>query len=363
MILKNGNIFIDGKFVRSDLKITDGKIAEFCSGEGDALDCDGKYIIPGLVDIHTHGCIGYDFSFASSNEINKMRKHYLKNGITAIVPTTVALSDDDIINAVDSIKRAANNDHAGAEIIGVNLEGPYLSPKKCGAHDKNLLKAPDLEFIEKLGDFIKIVNVAPEYDNAVEFIKNFKGKTSIAHTDCDYDTALNAIRTGADHITHIFNAMNGLHHRKPGVVGAFFDSDAVAEIICDGIHISPAVLRMMFSLKPEKLAVISDSMSAAGLSDGNYKLGNLSVIVNHSVATLPDGTIAGSTMNIYEMMRKLISIGIEPEKAVYSVSAVPADSIGIGDKHGHIKINRNADIIIANKDFSIDRIFFRGNQI
>lgn len=363
MILKNGHVFIDGKFVNTDIKTENGKIIAFGNFDGgDMIDCTDKYVLPGLVDIHTHGCAGFDFSTASPDEIRIMRKYYIKNGITTVLATTVSMSEGDIRKAVENIKASSDDMEDGADIAGINLEGPYLSPKKAGAHDKDLLKEPDIDFIESLGDFVKIVNVAPEYENAIDFIKKFQGKVSIAHTDCGYETAMNAVNAGADHITHIFNAMNGLHHREPGVIGAFFDSDATAEIICDGIHILPPILRMMFSSESDRLAIISDSMSATGLSDGEYKLGGLDVFVKNSVATLADGTLAGSAMNLYGMMKNLISIGVEPEKAIKSATAIPADSVSI-DAVGHIKEGYHANMVITNKNFLIHKVIFKGKTV
>ena len=365
MNLINGNVFINRKFEKTNIKVTDNIISGISSDFSDDnnLDCSEKYIIPGLVDIHTHGCAGFDFSSASADEIAVMRKYYLKHGITSILAATVSLSDEDILSAVTNIKTAAAKEETGTRISGINLEGPYLSAKKCGAHNIDLLKAPDIEFIKSLGNFIKVVNVAPEYENSADFIKSFIGKTSIAHTDCDYTQAMTAIRLGADHITHIFNAMNGLHHRNPGVIGAFFDSEAVAELICDGIHIAAPILRMMFRAYSERIAIISDSMAATGLDNGMYKLGSLDVIVNNSVATLSDGTLAGSTMNIYDMMCNLISICVPPEKAISSATQIPAKSVNLDDTCGIIDNGRNADLLILNKDFTIDKIIFNGRFI
>ena len=364
MILKNGYIFYNGDFKIGNIQIETDRISridfENKLSPVDGVDCSGKYIFPTLVDIHTHGCIGSDFSFANTDEICSMREYYLKNGIGVILPATVSLSDDDIVNAVNNIRCASKCNCTGADIAGVNLEGPYLSPKKCGAHDSSLLKAPDIDFVNSLGDIIKIVNVAPEYHNAFDFIKQFNGKTSIAHTDCDYDIAVKAIECGADHITHIFNAMNGLNHRSPGVIGAFFDTDAYAEIICDSIHIHDEILRMMFCSKGEKLVIISDSMSATGLENGQYKLGNLDVTVNNGKAMLADGTLAGSVMNLYNMMRNLIRIGVDKRIAIAAATENPAKSIGMDNIYGKIEAGRYADIVVADENFNIESVIFKG---
>lgn len=363
--LINGNIFFNNKFEKTDISIKNGKInyIEKISDNENCIDCTDKYIIPGLVDIHTHGCVGYDFSSANENDIKLMQQYYLSNGITSIMPTTVALSDENIVRATNKIKNVINKSVSGAKIRGINLEGPYLSEKKCGAHDSTLLKEPDIDFINSLGEDIKVVHVAPEYTKAFDFIKNFKGKTSIAHTACDYKTAIEAINHGADHITHIFNAMNGIHHREPGVIGAFFDSQAIAEMICDGIHINDALLRMMFNCYSERIAIISDSMAATGLTDGEFKLGNLNVHVKSGIATLEDGTLAGSAMNLMQMLKHLISIGVKPESAIRSATIIPAKSVNIDDTCGIIDTGRNADIVILDKDFNTEKIIFNGEFI
>ena len=363
MIIKNINTFIRGSFTKTDITIEDGKFCSISKTADDGIyDYEELYAIPGLVDIHTHGCAGYDFSSASPDEINIMREYYLQNGITTIIPTTVALSDENIVKAVNNINSVIRKNN-GADIAGINLEGPYLSPAKCGAHDVSLLKEPDIDFVNSLGDNIKVVHVAPEYAKAFEFIDKFKGKVSIAHTACNYETAMNAINTGADHITHIFNAMNPIHHRDPGVIGAFFDSDAIAEIICDSIHIASPLLRMMFNSYGDRLSVISDSMAATGLADGTYKLGDLDVFVKNCVATLENGTLAGSAMNLFSMMKNLISIGVAPERAINSVTEIPAKSVNIDNVCGKICEGFKADMLILDKSFNIIRIVKDGHIV
>ncbi len=363
MIIKNINAFIDGKFTKTDITIKNGVFSSISSTNYDGIsDYEDMLAIPGLVDIHTHGCAGYDFSSAKPDEINAMRMYYLRNGITTILPTTVALSDENIKKAVENIE-AAMKDNIGADIAGINLEGPYLAASKCGAHDILLLKEPDIDFVNSLGKNIKVVHVAPEYTKAFDFIKKFQGKVSIAHTSCNYETAKEAIRLGADHITHIFNAMNPIHHREPGVIGAFFDSDAYAEIICDSIHIASPLLRMMFNSYGDRLAVISDSMAATGLKDGIYKLGALDVHVKDCVATLENGTLAGSAMNIFSMMKNLISIGVSPETAVKSVTEIPAKSLGIDNNCGKIATGFKADIVILDRNYDIKKIIKNGTSI
>jgi N-acetylglucosamine-6-phosphate deacetylase len=372
MIFQNASVFLKGKFESLDVRISNGIIAEIAPhihGEP-ALDCTGKYLLPGAVDIHSHGCMGYDFSSASPAQINQMLQYYASHGITSVAATTMTMPKDQYKTAVKNIHEVMNApDDSGARILGINMEGPFLGKEKKGAHDEKYLIPIDQKFLDELeqlsSNHILILDLDPELDGAIDFIRTeSKSKiVSLAHTSCDYDTALQAFDAGANHITHLFNAMNGLHHRNPGIIGALCDRNFYAELISDGIHIHPAVVRMMFSLCPEKIVLISDSMSACGLSDGNYMLGGLPVTVKDGKATLTDGTIAGSTTNVFDGMKHAIEFGVKMEDAILSATQNPAKSIRMDDQIGSIAVGKRADLVLTAPDFSICSVYCGGIQI
>lgn len=373
MILKNAKVFFEGDFEDLDVQIKDGifyNIAENISEDDEVIDCGGKKVIPGLIDVHTHGCMGYDFSTASADEMKDMFNYYASQGVTSVAPTSITMSLEPYKKAMMRINEYCNReDKTGSRVLGINMEGPFLAKNKKGAHDERFLTDVDEEVFKELdelsGNRILIVDLDPDLPSAMEFIKKYSDKKtiSIAHTSCTYETAMKAIENGASHVTHLFNAMNGLHHREPGVIGAVNDSNVFAEIISDGVHIHPSVLRFMFTACPEKMILVSDSMCACGLEDGDYELGGLKVIVKDSKATLVDGTIAGSTTNVFECMRRAISFGIEEEEVILSCSLRPALSVGLEDKVGSIAKGKFADFLIVDDDYNLEQVFVGGNKI
>ncbi len=374
MIFKGGKLFYRDRFQSLDMRVEGNRIVEIGEAlHGDrARDMTGKKLLPGLVDVHSHGCVGYDFSNASVEEMRRMCLHYAGRGVTAVLATTMT-------NPVDTIRTAMSNVHElmeeqkerrqGARVLGVNMEGPFLGADKKGAHDPQYLMPPDEKLYDELfelsGGNIRLTDIDPTYPQAMDFIRRNKGRTkiSLAHTSCTYELAEEAVKEGATQVTHLFNAMNGLHHRKPGLIGAVCDFPLYAEIIGDGIHVHPAVLRMMFRLIPERMIFISDSMSAAGLSDGEYQLGGLKVYVREGHANLADGTIAGSTITVYDALKNAVRFGIPEEAAVASATRVPAQAVGCGEIAGVLEEGRRADFLIAGEDLSLEEVYCDGCQV
>ena len=372
MILKNAEVF-NGDFekIRADVKI-DGekisKIGDFSSAEG--LDLTGLVVMPGLIDMHIHGCGGADTGDATPEALETMSQTLVKNGVTSFCPASMTLSFEELTKIFANID-AMKDKVGGAYIHGANMEGPYIAMSKKGAQNPLYVRNPDKEEFKKLYEgcngAIKVVDIAPECDGGDEFIKEIQPicPVSIAHTDAGYDEAVHAIELGVRHITHLFNAQSGLHHRKPGVVGAAFDvgraNGVRAEIICDGFHIHPATLRIAFrEMGEDGTVIISDSMKAAGCPDGDYDLGGQPVYVRDGKALLADGTIAASTSNVYKELKNVISFGIPEKQAVKSATINPAKAIRVDDKTGSIEEGKLADILVVDKDYNIKLVIVKG---
>lgn len=372
MILKNAEVF-NGDFekIRADVKI-DGekisKIGDFSSEDG--LDLTGLVVMPGLIDMHIHGCGGADTGDATPEALETMSQTLVKNGVTSFCPASMTLSFEELTKIFANID-AMKDKVGGAYIHGANMEGPYIAMSKKGAQNPLYVRNPDKEEFKKLYEgcngAIKVVDIAPECDGGDEFIKEIQPicPVSIAHTDAGYDEAVHAIELGVRHITHLFNAQSGLHHRKPGVVGAAFDvgraNGVRAELICDGFHIHPATLRIAFrEMGEDGTVIISDSMKAAGCPDGDYDLGGQPVYVRDGKALLADGTIAASTSNVYKELKNVISFGISEKQAVKSATINPAKAIRVDDKTGSIEEGKLADILVVDKDYNIKLVIVKG---
>lgn len=372
MILKNAEVF-NGDFekIRADVKIEGekiSKIGDFSSEEG--LDLTGFVVMPGLIDMHIHGCGGADTGDATPEALETMSQTLVKNGVTSFCPASMTLSFEELTKIFANID-AMKDKVGGAYIHGANMEGPYIAMSKKGAQNPLYVRNPDKEEFKKLYEgcngAIKVVDIAPECDGGDEFIKEIQPicPVSIAHTDAGYDEAVHAIELGVRHITHLFNAQSGLHHRKPGVVGAAFDvgraNGVRAELICDGFHIHPATLRIAFrEMGEDGTVIISDSMKAAGCPDGDYDLGGQPVYVRDGKALLADGTIAASTSNVYKELKNVISFGIPEKQAVKSATINPAKAIRVDDKTGSIEEGKLADILVVDKDYNIKLVIVKG---
>ena len=363
MIFKNAAVFLENRFVTCDVAVEDGKIAAIGDDLGDGMDCTGLKLLPGLVDIHTHGCAGYDFDHATEVQLAEMSACYLRHGVTAVLATLMTNPRALLLDA------AARCGNAKAPIRGIYLEGPFFGPAKKGAHDAQHLSPIDGNFFSALDEAangtIRIVAVDPCLEGAEDFIRAVSKtkRVTLAHTPAGYDDAQKGFAAGATQVTHLFNAMTGLAHREPGLVGAALAGDCFAEVICDGIHIHPAVLKTAFKALEGRGLVISDSMAACGLADGDYSLGGQAVTVRGPRATLADGTLAGSVTFAWDGMVNLIRAGVPAEQAVAAATSVPAKSAGLESTCGTIAVGRSADLVLCDDNWNIRQVYFAGEAV
>ena len=364
MIIKNALVFtLDQGFVNKEVKIKDGRFTDEDIVEDTVIDAQGNYLIPGLVDIHFHGCAGHDFSDGTPEALQAIGAYELKNGITSICPASMTLAEETLANVCENAyayyTKPETDKPEGSRLCGIYLEGPFISMEKKGAQNPAYVKSPDIAMFNRLQDaahgLVKLITIAPETEGAEEFIKELSSKVhiSVGHTCSDYDTAYKAFALGADHVTHFFNAMPAFTHRAPGVFGAAFDQKHVMpEMICDGVHINPSAVRVVFSLfGKERMIMISDSMMATGMEDGDYSLGGLPVKVHGNLATLADGTIAGSATNLMDCVRTVVKkMDIPLETAIRCASYNPAKAIGVDDVCGSIEAGKLGDCVILSKD-------------
>ena len=371
MKITGGKVFDPEKgFVERDVCTTGALIAAE-SGDGELFDASGCYVVPGLTDIHFHGCKGEDFSDGDPDGLAVMAEYELSRGVTQICPAGMTLPEEQLYRICRTAAERRRAGKSGAELVGVNLEGPFLSEAKKGAQNGAWLHAPDAELLRGLRKasegLVKLVSVAPELPGALEFIRAVSGEVvvSLAHTAADYDTALKALELGAREITHLFNAMPPFSHRAPGVVGAALDSPGCrVELICDGVHIHPAVVRAVFRMfGPERVILISDSIRGAGMPDGQYTLGGQDVTVRGPLATLADGTIAGSVTDLMGCVKKAVSFGIPLADAVLAAALNPAEAIGVSDRFGTLDIGKQANIVVLDKELDLKAVFFAGQEI
>lgn len=372
MIIKNGTVYQEDKtFARKDLYLEGGRIVEGVEQLTDLseIDAEGLYVLPGLIDVHSHGAVGYDFSDGDTEGLEKILAYEYAHGITSYCPTSMTIEKEELRKIFDGGIQPfmEDGDRHGkkglSHVAGINMEGPFLDASKKGAHREKCIMPPDIDFFRECNDacgrMIRLVTLAPNMPGALEFIRELKGEVSISlgHTGADYDTSREALEAGADHVTHLFNAMPPLGHRMPGLIGAAAeDGKCSAELISDGIHVHESMVRAAFKLFPGRIVLISDSMRATGLEDGTYDLGGQQVTVNGKLATLSDGTIAGSATNLYDCMRKAVSFGIPLEEAVAAATMNPAKSIGIYGEVGSLTPGKRADVILADKDLNLVKV-------
>ncbi len=380
MVIQNGTVFLHGKsFEKKNVELDQNRIKAILDTAGkdtEVYDASGCYVIPGLVDLHFHGCVGCDISDHNIEDIAKMAAYELQNGITAICPATMTLPETELSAVMKTAGKYLSDCPAdsvsGADLVGINLEGPFVSQAKRGAQNPEYICDPDLSFLHRLlalaPGLAKLITLAPELPGAADFIKEASKDITISlgHSTADYRTAKEAFELGARHVTHLFNAMPPFAHRDTGIVGAAFDDDRVhVELISDGIHVSDPMIRAAFRLyTDDRIILISDSMRAAGMPDGSYTLGGQAVTVNGKLATLADGTIAGSVTNLMNCMRYAVrEAGIPLESAVKAATINPARELGIEQNYGQIAEGAMADLVILTPDLEIKDIIFKGKVL
>lgn len=374
MIIRNAKVFSDGcRFEEKDLIIRDGRIvfgAEALPDE-EIVDAQGAYALPGLVDIHFHGAVGHDFCDADEAGLQAIADFEASKGVLAICPATMTFSEE-ILNGIMDVAAAHKNER-GADLVGINMEGPYISPDKVGAQNPKYVMSADAGMFRRLqarsGGLIRLVDVAPEVPGNLDFIRDChnEARISIAHTCADYDTAKAAFAAGASHMTHLYNAMPGITHRAPGPILAALEEGAEVELITDGVHIHPAVVRFTFqTFGDDHVILVADSMMACGLPDGEYSLGGQAVTVRGPRATLTEhpGTIAGSATCLYDCMKHaVLEMGVPLASAVRAATLNPARSIGVEADYGSLEPGRWGNVVLADSQLNILKVIRKGEVL
>ncbi len=375
MRIKNGLVFdLDLGFTARELYTSQTLIAER-SGDDITIDASDCYVIPGLVDLHFHGAAGEEFSDATPEGLQKIADFQLSEGVTYICPAAMTLPEDQLQSICRNAAAHREKKTTGAELVGIHLEGPFLSMAKKGAQNGDFLHVPDIAMVRRLqqaaGGAVKLVTIAPEEPGGMDFVRDAvrDGITvSLGHTTADYDLAAEAYRAGASHTTHLYNGMPPHHHREPAVIGAAFDAPHVkAELICDGIHLHDATVRMAFQLfTAKRIVLISDSLRATGMPDGIYPFGGQEIEVCGNRATIaghPE-TLAGSVTSLMGCVRKAVELGIPLADAVRAASFNPAETLHISHRAGSLDIGKEASIVLLNKkDLSVRKVIFKGQEV
>ena len=364
----NVRVFINGTFVQGGIAF-DERITALGKGVPGQIDGAGGYVIPGLIDIHTHAAMGEDASDGKPEGLPIMARYYASGGVTAWCPTTMTLKEPELTAAMHAIG-GYDRPEDGAKVAGINLEGPFLCYAKRGAQAAENLHAPDAEMFKRLneasGGLIRLVTVAPEEPGAIPFITEISKicTVSLGHTSAAYDQAMAAYEAGASHATHLFNGMPSLLHREPGVIAAANDSGATVELISDGLHIHPSVVRLTHQLFGDRLVLISDSLRCAGMPDGDYTLGGQPITMKNGKATLTGtDTLAGSSVHLMDALRRAVSFGVPLEAAVTAATAAPARVIRREQELGRLAVGRCADLVWLDRELRVKAVWIDGRQV
>ncbi|MFD5019455.1 N-acetylglucosamine-6-phosphate deacetylase [Paenibacillus sp. NPDC058367] len=367
-ILQNVQVALQNRIVpAANVWISEGKIIKIDTedlsipeGQYERIDGGGHLLVPGMIDVHIHGANGFDMMDGTEKSIQEVSSACASSGCTSFLATSVSSTLEDLLEMIRSVKRVIGHE-VGAKIAGIHLEGPYLNPKRKGMQNEKYLRHPNLEemnlIFEEAGSLIKMVTIAPELPGGMELISFLKEKgvvIAIAHSDATYEEAKQAFASGASHVTHCFNGMRPIHHRDPGVIVAAFEEKHVSlQAIVDNVHLHPAIIRLMHTLKgPEGMVLITDALQAMGLGDGDYMFGGHHVTVSEGVARLKDGTLASSTVTMNEALRYTVETGIPLIDAVKMASTTPANILGLQQK-GTITSGFDADMVLLDDEFKV----------
>ncbi len=361
-ILKDHMLLFDERIVgiAEDYKINESELEE-------VIDARNKYLSPGFIDIHIHGCLGNDTMDDNDSSVWNISKSIVSTGVTAFLPTTMTMEFSMIEKTINRIRKLMNNE-PGASILGCHLEGPFISDEYKGAQNGRYIIRPDFNTIERFSDVLRIVTIAPEEEGSDEFIEScarYGIVAALGHTKADYEQAMRAIQKGASHSTHTFNAMSPLHHRNPGVVGAVMDSSVSCELIADNIHVNPAVQRILLKVKGiEGIILVTDAMKACLLDEGEYELGGQRVLVKDEAARLTAGNLAGSVLTLNKALKNFINnTGVSLNEAVRTVTENPARLLKMNNSKGSIGIGKDADLTLFDENFNIYSTYVKGKKV
>ncbi len=372
ILLKNAEAYIGHSFQAQDLRLSEGKIA-FAHPDADESDCEvidlaGKKVAPGMIDVHTHGAAGVDVNAANAEGLEKIGRFFASNGTTAWLASVLTDTKERTLRCLDQYRSFGSPDQS-AQLLGIHLEGPFLSPKYKGAMPETLLRTADPDLVKEYQDRaeggIRTMTVAPEVEGVIDLIPHLTDLgivPAIGHSGADYETAMRAIEAGAKVSTHTGNAMRLLNQHEPAIFGAAMESDICCEMICDGMHLHPGVVRFYLKMKGAgRLIGITDSIMAAGLPDGQYRLGVNEVFVKGKDAKLSDGTRAGSTLTQIDALRNVVEFTGRPLEEILPIyTENPAKLIGVFDRKGSIAPGKDADLMVLDEDLQIEKVFLRG---
>ena len=371
-LFTNGKVYVDGQFQDTDLLVQDGRVAGFSGKADEVVDLGGKLLIPGFLDLHTHGGDGVDVNAATAGDMAKIGRFFAKNGTTGWLCSILTDTPEQTLWCIDQAKAAMTAPITGAQLMGIHLEGPFLCSAYKGAMPEHLLRKGDpalfRQYQQAAEGAVRYITVSPEVEGVVDMIREISGSTTVAigHSGADYETSCAAIDAGAQACTHTFNAMGLFHQHRPGIMGAVLERPVCCEAICDGRHLHPGSVRMLLACKGwDRVVAVTDSIQAAGLPDGHYKLGVNDVVVEDGDAKLAsNGVRAGSTLTTGQALKNLVKFtGESVEKVLPLLTANPARLIGMDHRKGSIAPGKDADLVVLDQDLNVTATYVAGVNV